>query len=615
MPRRTRFLPILVPSLFLILVAACNSPAQPQHPDPLGDGDTLEHAPGQSGEVRSMTLTGPDGDPFTFSYEVIDGLAIVEGDMIIGTEEEMLELEGADGITVQSTILYQQVCWSFIIDFHCEHYRWPDGLIPYRYANDWDDPAIAGDENAIMRTQIEKAMAELEAVTSIRFIERTTQSDYITFRNSSGCSAKVGHEGGSQDVKLAFGCRHTWVIVHELMHTLGFKHEQTRHDRDLFVQIQWDNIEDDKEHNFEVSDLAYDSGPYDFDSLMHYGIYDFCRENSAGTCVGQTIVVPSGTAVGQRSRLSTRDIAAVNRAYPGQPPTIAITSPAPGSSHVRSYSGLVLEADVSDPEGKPVTVTWSSDRNGVIGYGTVSYADMMKMDYGAHVITGRAIDGQGNQATATVNVVVTNTAPTVDLLVPTAGTFCMGEAVPLRATVYDANEIGLTLPNSAVAWRVGTDAPFTTGKTGTATFNNAGPRLLVVRATDSQGAFGEDSVGLTITDCSDQPPTVTISSPADTSTFFYDGFDEGLGLWYSDITFTGSATDPEDGALTGASLVWTTALTTVQAPLLGTGTSITARLYSNDVCGGATHDVSLTATDSFGNVRSALVRVGLYTVC
>ena len=104
-------------------------------------------------------------------------------------------------------------------------------------------------------------------------------------------------------------------------------------------------------------------------------------------------------------------------------------------------------------------------------------------------------------------------------------------------------------------------------------------------------------------------------APADTSVFLYDGFDEGLGLWYSDITFTGSATDPEDGALTGASLVWTTALTTVQAPLLGTGTSITARLYSNDVCGGATHDVSLTATDSFGNVRSALVRVGLYTVC
>ena len=602
-------------ALILTLVACQQSGQQPAHPEPLGDGDTLEYAPGRSGEVKTVTLTGPDGEPFSFSYELIDGLAIIEGDMIIGTAEEMAALEDADGITVQSTILYRRVCWTFLfVDLHCENYRWPDSIVPYAFADDWDDPAMAGDENAVMRTAILAAMAEVEAVTSIRFVPRTSQGDYVRFRDSTGCSATVGREGGQQNINLAFACRNKWVIVHEMLHMLGLKHEQTRHDRDSHVQIQFANILDDKKHNFETSDLAYDYGPYDFDSLMHYGTFDFCRRNSADNCVGPTIVVPSGAAVGQRSRMSVRDIASINRAYPGEPPTVAITAPATGTSHVRSYGGLLLEADVFDPEGKTVTVTWISDRNGAVGFGAVSFADAMKMDYGAHVITARAVDPQGNMATASINVTITNEPPIVNILVPTVGTYCIGETVEFRALVYDRNQTGLTVPDGSVAWRVGLSPAFATGKTVSRAFESAGNYQVFARATDEQGLFADDSVGLTITDCSDQPPTVAVTSPADLSSFFYDGFDEALNMWYSDVTFTGSASDPEDGALSGASLVWLTDRTELQAATLGTGTSLTARIYSN-VCEGVTHNVTLRATDSFGNVRTALVRVSIGTIC
>lgn len=102
------------------------------------------------------------------------------------------------------------------------------------------------------------------------------------------------------------------------MHTLGFKHEQTRHDRDDNVEIVWDNIKDDKKHNFEVSDLAFDSGPYDFDSLMHYGTCDFCHRDASDNCIGQTIVVPSGAAVGQRSCLTCRTRKARQSPSPGR---------------------------------------------------------------------------------------------------------------------------------------------------------------------------------------------------------------------------------------------------------------------------------------------------------
>ena len=610
-PRRA--LPIVL--LIASLMSACQQAPQPSPPDPLGEGDTLEYAPGRSGEVKSVTLQGPDGQPFSFSYEIIDGLAILEGDMIIGTAEELASLEDADGVTVQSTLLYSRVCWTFLfVDLHCENYRWPNAVVPYVFADDWDDPAMVGDENDTMRSQILAAMEEVEAVTAIRFVPRTNQSDYVRFKNSGGCSATVGHEGGAQNINLAFACRNKWVIVHEMLHMLGLKHEQTRHDRNSFVEIQWDNILGDKKHNFETDDLAYDYGPYDFDSLMHYGTFDFCRRNASDACVGPTIVVPSGAAVGQRSRMSTRDIASVNRAYPGEPPTIAITAPATGSSHVRSYGGLLFEADVADPEEKNLTVTWFSDRNGVVGYGAISFADAMKMDYGAHLITARVVDPQGNSATDSITVNLTNEPPTVDVLRPTAGTYCVGETLDLRANVFDRNEPGLTVPDGSVAWRVGLSAPFATGKATSRAFDSAGNIQLIARATDSGGLFSEDSVGLTITDCSDQPPVVTVTSPLDQETFFYTGFDEALNMWYADVNFTGTALDPEDGTLSGAALVWTTDQTALQAPLLGTGSAITGRLYSN-VCSGVTHNVTLEATDSFGNVRSALVRVGIYTIC
>ena len=41
-------------------------------------------------------------------------------------------------------------------------------------------------------------------------------------------------------------------IQHELLHTLGLWHEQSRDDRDEFVSVRWDNIEKKREHDFAV---------------------------------------------------------------------------------------------------------------------------------------------------------------------------------------------------------------------------------------------------------------------------------------------------------------------------------------------------------------------------
>ena len=66
------------------------------------------------------------------------------------------------------------------------------------------------------------------------------------------------------------------TVVHEILHSIGILHEQSRPDRDNYVTINFDNIKSDKKENFkkygwdsvDTREIAYDLG-----SVMHYGSY------------------------------------------------------------------------------------------------------------------------------------------------------------------------------------------------------------------------------------------------------------------------------------------------------------------------------------------------------
>ena len=85
------------------------------------------------------------------------------------------------------------------------------------------------------------------------------------------------------------------VIIHEMLHTLGFFHEQNRIDRDDFVVVNWENIRAGKAFNFfrlqdpnrdlpncrDLEGPIFDDcdkrlhgetygTPYDYNSIMHY---------------------------------------------------------------------------------------------------------------------------------------------------------------------------------------------------------------------------------------------------------------------------------------------------------------------------------------------------------
>ena len=51
-------------------------------------------------------------------------------------------------------------------------------------------------------------------------------------------------------LSLGPGCVHHGVVLHELLHSLGLWHEQSRLDRDDHVRIRWENIRSGMEDNF-----------------------------------------------------------------------------------------------------------------------------------------------------------------------------------------------------------------------------------------------------------------------------------------------------------------------------------------------------------------------------
>lgn len=60
------------------------------------------------------------------------------------------------------------------------------------------------------------------------------------------CWSYVGDDGVGQNLSIGAGCDTKAVVQHEILHALGFYHEQSRSDRDDYVQIWWDEIEEGK---------------------------------------------------------------------------------------------------------------------------------------------------------------------------------------------------------------------------------------------------------------------------------------------------------------------------------------------------------------------------------
>lgn len=240
--------------------------------------------------LGQITVADPILGSQTLFYQQLNGYALVEGDIIIG---KLVELD-QPGAVIKTKIGGS---------------RWPHGIIPFELA-----------ENLPLMTKLAvlQAIAHWQKHTAIEFVELTSQNrdnyhDHIRFIPAEGrtCSSFIGRQGGQQIIQLAPRCN-AMNTVHEIGHALGLWHEQSRADRSDFIQVVWENIDDDYKHNFNqhLTD-GKDFGDYDYQSIMHYGPYAFSKN-------GEKTIIPllEGVGIGQRERLSDKDKAAIAAMYP-----------------------------------------------------------------------------------------------------------------------------------------------------------------------------------------------------------------------------------------------------------------------------------------------------------
>ncbi len=271
------------------------------------------YMPDISGVMREFSIKLPlTGNAQRISTEVKDNMVIMEGDIILGS---LVEFEGSEAVAIDGA-----------------SYRWNSSVIPYVIT-----PGHA------KKTDIEWAINHVNATTNLCLVPRTTEANYIQFVSGSGCASYVGKQGGRQDITI--GSCSAGSIAHEILHSAGLWHEQSREDRDNFITINTGNIEAGKEHNFDkhVSD-GIDIGAYDYGSIMHYPANAFSK-NGNNTI---TIKMPPGnasTVIGQRTALSARDISAINSMYrPGPCKEDCITIN-PNNVTVKQYGNLWLVVD------------------------------------------------------------------------------------------------------------------------------------------------------------------------------------------------------------------------------------------------------------------------------
>ena len=265
-----------------------------------------------------------------------------------------------------------------------------------------------------------------------------------------------------------------------------------------------------------------------------------------------------------------------------QPPLIAtLNGPEAGDE----AAPLDYTASASDPDGDPLTYSWDFDGDGTTDQAGVDLTSVTHAypDDGTYTLTLTVDDGNGETATRTLDVEISNVDPTiVDLTGDTSGE--EGAAFAYDATATDPADAPL-----ADAWDFG-DGGATSGD-GLASvqhvYTTAGTYTLALTVSDGDG--GSDTESLTVVVVEPNQTPVIASLTGDTN-----------GVAGSSFAFTADATDPDGDVLTYA---WDFDGdgTDDQGGLEATATHVYASV--------GTYTLGLTVTDGNGGSDTATLEV------
>jgi len=291
---------LLVPALalaFLPLSGCTDGGAlEPAGPPPLAQ---MEGFPG-AGEVRTGYILNAQGQPTRVTYEVKRGLAIWQGDIVLGP---------AESVAASREELVRTAGPRLGVAVRAQERRWTNGVVLYQLPYPW--------QTVVERTT--SAMQHINSKTGgmISFVPRTdfnTEPAHLmdVIPVLSGCGVNKLGRNGRTEVYIGPECT-VGNIIHEIGHVLGLEHEQNRCDRNTYVNVLWNNMPQDWWPQFTVDcAVNMDVLQYDEGSIMHYPQYT--------TINGQTVQLMQslrgrGGLMGQRTGLSTTDVSTIKQLY------------------------------------------------------------------------------------------------------------------------------------------------------------------------------------------------------------------------------------------------------------------------------------------------------------
>lgn len=289
-----------------------------------GNNDGSTDSGWHTGHINGNTFRNKE-----VKYRIINGMAIFEGDIILArTPQELERLSPEAKVPSEHQPTVKPIVRAIVRAG--DEYRWLRGEIPYTIQSTLPNPQ-----------RVRDAIRHWEERTPIRFILRTNSNakyypNYVSFiRYIPGqdenpeevyhCSSPVGMQGsGEQNIILSDQCT-TGAAIHEIGHTIGLWHEQSREDRDDFIRILWDNIDPNMIHNFSQHIVDGDDiGEYDYCSIMHYDVLAFSKNRQDPT-IEALRQHPCGSAnrLGMTDVLSDGDISAATELYANPTPIVA----------------------------------------------------------------------------------------------------------------------------------------------------------------------------------------------------------------------------------------------------------------------------------------------------
>ncbi|XP_058811442.1 hatching enzyme 1.2-like [Topomyia yanbarensis] len=190
---------------------------------------------------------------------------------------------------------------------------WPGAIVPYVFGDEFTELELFLFSHAIW---------QFNTQTCVRYVPRTNQPYYVTLeRKGTGCWSYTGRYTNNKwnKINLQPHCfsQGPGMVVHEMMHAVGFNHEFIRPDRDEYIWVNksatfsWTTVQS----NFGVKSSAESEvygTEFDYGSVMMYSRFAAAAGPDYPTMVN---LKPWDDDFGNRTGFSYKDLIRLNYMY------------------------------------------------------------------------------------------------------------------------------------------------------------------------------------------------------------------------------------------------------------------------------------------------------------